>query len=269
MKPDVLGDRMKMYERQESSRTFIPGLPVYARVDGRSFSKFTKGMKRPYDKDMANAMIETTKALVKETNADIGYTQSDEISLVWYTSNPNGQIFFNGRIQKMTSQLAAIASVHFLVQAQKYWPEKVTQKLPTFDARVFNLPSLNEATNCFVWREWDATKNSISMAAQSVYSHKQLQYKGSKEKMDMLMDKGINWNDYPTFFKRGTYVQRVNRIVRLTQQAWDMIPDRHKPESREMIRSFIEEIEMPPISRVKNRIDVIFKKEKPILLEED
>ncbi|KKL92895.1 hypothetical protein LCGC14_1880070, partial [marine sediment metagenome] len=106
---DNFGDRMKMYEKAESGRRFMPLLPVYARLDGRSFSRFTKGFNRPYDKRMSEAMIDTTKYLVEETNALIGYSQSDEISLVWYSDSIDSQIFFDGKIQKMVSVLAALA----------------------------------------------------------------------------------------------------------------------------------------------------------------
>jgi hypothetical protein len=73
---DALGDRMKAYEAQECSRRFLPMLPVYARIDGRNFSGFTKGMDRHYDTRMSAAMVETVKGLVEKTHAKMGYTQS-------------------------------------------------------------------------------------------------------------------------------------------------------------------------------------------------
>jgi len=242
-KYDSLGDRMKLYEDMECGRKFMPRLPVYARIDGRAFSKFTRGMSRPYDESMTAAMIETTRHLVEQTNATIGYTQSDEISLMWHEN-----VFFDGRIQKMTSQLAAIASVYFLKEAQNHWPQKVKTKLPTFDARVFQLPSIEEAINCFVWREWDATKNSISMAAQSVYSHKELMNKNSSQKQDMLFEKGINWNDYPISFKRGTYVKRILVDKEIDDKTWAKIPEDKRPESKVVKRSIIRALCLDPIT---------------------
>lgn len=75
----TLGQRMKGYEKRETEMEFLPLLPVYARIDGRSFHTFTRGMKRPYDENLSRAMIETTKYLVEHTHAKVGYTQSDEI----------------------------------------------------------------------------------------------------------------------------------------------------------------------------------------------
>ena len=132
---DDLGDRMKVFEQAEAGRRFLPLLPVVARLDGRGFSSFTRGLQRPFDSRMSDLMIETTKALVDETVAVCGYTQSDEITLAWYSDDYRSQIFFDGKIQKMVSTLAAIASVTFNKLLPQFLPEKVTAA-PTFDCRV-------------------------------------------------------------------------------------------------------------------------------------
>ena len=72
-----------------------------------------------------------------------------------------------------------------------------------FDARVFNIPK-EEVTNCLVWRQQDATRNAIQMLGQCNFSHKELHEKSCADIQDMLMtQKGINFNDMPTEFKRG------------------------------------------------------------------
>jgi tRNA(His) 5'-end guanylyltransferase len=209
---DEMGDRMKGYEQRETGRKFLPYLPVYARLDGRGFSRFTKGMERPYDAAMSDAMTEVTKYLVENSGALTGYCQSDEISLCWKQEDYKSEIFFGGKIQKMVSTLAAMATAKFVAIALKEWPEKCTKALPTFDCRVFQLPNDEELANTFLWRVNDATKNSVSMAASSVSSHKELQGKGRADRLDMLLEKGINWNEYPRFFKEGTFVKRRNFI---------------------------------------------------------
>ncbi len=170
---DNFGDRMKRYEKAESGRRFMPLLPVYARLDGRSFSKFTKGFGRPFDKRMTSVMIDTAKYLVNETHALIGYTQSDEISLVWYSDSIDSQIFFDGKIQKMVSVLASLATVMFNECCQMNSLQNAAVSMrPIFDCRVFQLQNKMEATNALLWREQDATKNAISMAARSMFGHK-------------------------------------------------------------------------------------------------
>ena len=183
MSSDALGDRMKEYESHETARRFLPGLPIYARIDGRGFSKFTRGMDRPFDGNMSRSMIETTKTLVRETHATIGYVQSDEISLVWIPG-PNGISWFNGKIMKMSSVLAGLATASFMENVIQYFPNwmALVLRLPHFDCRVISMPSETEAANMVLWRTLDAAKNSLSMAASHYYSHKDLQNKSGSDK---------------------------------------------------------------------------------------
>lgn len=204
-----LGDRIKMYEKMETSDRFMPMLPIYARIDGRSFSKFTKGMTKPYDRTLSKIMMEVTKYLVQETGACIGYTQSDEISLVFNQKTIESDVFFSGKKQKMVSVLAGLATAKFVELALKLYPEECAKRLPVFDCRVFQVPSKVEAVNCFVWRSQDAIRNSIQMAGRAVFSHSELDRKNQNQILDMLInEKGINWNDYPKFFKEGSFWQR-------------------------------------------------------------
>lgn len=209
---DALGDRLKDYEKRETGETFIKGVPVYARIDGRGFSKFTKNMKRPFDDCFSLIMVEVTKYLVQETNACTGYTQSDEISLGWYEPDLKSDIFFGYKKQKMVSTLSALATAKFLELAMKMFPEECSKRLPTFDARVFSVPNEMELMNCFLWRVQDAVKNSVSMATRSVFSHKDMMGKNTNEMKDMLLTKGINWNSYPRPFKEGSFIKRTNYL---------------------------------------------------------
>jgi len=265
---DDFGDRMKMFESRETGR-FMPLLPIYARLDGKSFSKFTKNFDRPFDVRMQRWMIETTKDLVKKTNAKIGYTQSDEISLVWYSDKIDSQVFFDGKKQKLVSVLASMCTASFIAnylngvcRSDDDYSQLLGKDLPVFDCRAFQLPSLMEATNCFLWREQDATKNAISMACRHYYSHKEMHGKSGSEMQEMLFQKGINFNDYPAAFKRGTFVQHRTFEKELTREELEKIPEHKRPEGP-VIRSKIEEIEMPKFSSVSNRVNVIFNEKEP------
>ena len=257
---DSLGDRMKDYEAREAGRRFLPMLPVYARIDGRNFSAFTRGMDRPYDLAMTEAMIRTTEALVEETHARIGYTQSDEISLVWQAERSDSSIFFDHRIAKMTSVLASFATAAFIHALR--WEGSYAGRidnLPHFDCRVFQLPNRSEAANVFLWREQAATKNAISMAARSVYSHKALDHKNGAEMQEMLFAKGINFNDYPNHFKRGTFVRRTTIRRAFTDVELARIPEAHRPETGTMVdRSETGRLDFPRFGSVTNREAVIF-----------
>lgn len=262
---DTLGDRIKFYESATCGIKMMPLIPVIARLDGKSFSKFTRGLKRPFDERLSNLMVETTKYLVRETNSNCGYTQSDEITLVWYTNRSDSSIYFDGKLFKMISDLAASASVFFNSKLGEYIPEK-SDKLPRFDCRVFNVPTLEEAANAFLWREIDATKNSITMAASHYYSHKFLMGKNSSEKQELLHQKGVNWNDYPSFFKRGTYIQRKRVVTKYDPKEIENLPEKHaarKNPDLEVERWSIDRVDLPPMSKIKNKVGVILFGEEP------
>lgn len=263
---DNLGDRIKSYENQTCGIKLLPRIPVIARLDGKTFSTFTAGLKRPYDNRLSDLMIETTKYLVKETNANCGYTQSDEITLVWYSDSYESKIYFDRRLFKMLSDLAAMASVYF----NRYLPNAIPEKghlMPRFDCRVFNVPTIEEAANVFLWREFDATKNSISMAAQHYYSHLDLNKKNSSDKQEMLFLKGVNWNDYPSFFKRGSYIQRKRLLTKYSSSELEILPLKHNARTNpdlEIERYVISVLNIEPIATISNRADVILNGATPI-----
>lgn len=262
---DALGDRMKMYESMEAGRRFMPGVPIMARLDGRGFSRFTRGMKRPYDEAMSQCMIETAKTLLNETGAILAYTQSDEITLVFSTHN-GADIFFDGRISKIISQLGALATVHFYRSILKSELSSYAERVPTFDARVWQVPNLEEAANTVFWRELDATKNSISMAAHHYYSHEFLQKKNSRDKLVLLEEKGVVWGDYPDFFKRGTYFIKEIRVGRLSAEELASLPPKHNahkdPDFSFERRVLVQKL-LPPLSKIENKVGVLFFAEEP------
>lgn len=262
---DDLGDRMKLYEGAEAGRRLMPLLPAMARIDGRAFHGFTRGMARPFDAAFSECMVATTAALVRDTGACMGYTQSDEITLAWLSRTTQSQIYFDGRVAKMTSQLAAQATLIFYRVVLARMPQ-YADRLPTFDARVWNVPNCAEGANVFLWRELDATKNSVSMAASAYYSHKELHGKHSGDMHDMLHAKGVNWNAYPARFKRGTYVQRRTVAIPFSADEMERLPPKHEARTNPGLlveRSVCAVLDMPPLGTVTNREAVIFDGAEP------
>lgn len=208
MKHDDFGDRMKKYE-SVSQLHLTPRMPVIMRLDGCAFHTFTKGLIRPFDETLLNAMALTASRLCAGIQGAIfGYTQSDEISiLIQDWKNLNTDRWFGNNVQKMTSISASIATAYFNTIFKH--PSNTSPAL--FDSRVFNIPK-EEVANYFIWRQKDCTRNSINSLAQSKFSAKELHGKSVSQVQDMLMDvHNINWNDVPTRFKRGTCV--VNGII--------------------------------------------------------
>lgn len=237
-KRDSLGDRMKRYESVPKTR-LTRRIPVIIRLDGKAFHTFTRGFVRPFDSVLMQTMDDTMKYLCENIQGCVlGYKQSDEISLVLVdyqtlTTEP----WLDYQVEKMCSIAASMATLAFNTAWRKNvdawatdinldWdcpdlidPDCLNQaKVYTsrfnsalFDARVFNVPK-EEVNNCILWRQQDATRNSIQLAGQAQFSYKQLHNKSCNQIQDMLfIEKGINWNDYPTSCKRGTCC--IKRIV--------------------------------------------------------
>jgi tRNA(His) 5'-end guanylyltransferase len=237
-----LGDRMKMYEQTSTARRAFKGQPLIVRLDGKNFHTFCRGLKRPYDERLSDLMVSVTKALVDRFQARVGYTQSDEITLAWHIQpHETAEFQFDGRFQKLESLTAAFCSVAFNRALGSYIPEKSDQ-MPIFDSRAFVVPTLKEAYHAFLWRQQDATKNAVSMAAQSMFSHKSLQgLHGPEMQEKMWAEKGVNFNDYPAFFKRGTFVKREKVLIQPGDIDMDGIPEKFRPTEaveRTQISSF-------------------------------
>ena len=219
MNKDTLGDRMKDFEAIPKN-FLIRRMPVIIRLDGRAFHSFTRraaikngAHEDPFSETMKFCMTHTAKVLCKQVqNVVLAYTQSDEISLLltdWATFDT--QQWFTGNIQKIVSLSASIATLAFNSAYATYESIKDCEDMPMFDARVFNL-TREEVCNYFLWRQQDASRNSVNMLAQYHFSHKVLQGKNNSQMQDMLMlEKGVNWNDIDTWKKRGFCVKKAQR----------------------------------------------------------
>lgn len=219
-KPYPLAVRMKDYEFVETEEKFRDDLPLICRVDGRSFSKFCKRFQKPYDTDMSDFMLKTTKYLLHETKADLAYHQSDEISLLFKPIEKPSSRMFDGKKFKLNSVIAGMASSFFMreVYTRCMWAEKdylYNDVIPHFDCRIFEVPNMVEAGNYFVWRQQDAKRNSISMMAQSIFSHKELQGKSGEEMLEMISSANHSYNDMPYNFKYGSFFskQKIEKVI--------------------------------------------------------
>lgn len=240
---DSLGDLLKAQEKGEAGRKADPCLPLMARIDGKCFSKFTKGLERPFDPRFARLMVETTKHLVEESEALLGYCQSDEVTLFWNNNkeeHSNREYWFGGKFQKLTSVLAGTASSFFSANLPHHLPEKVG-KYPVFDARVWNVPDMEHVYKNFLWRWKDAQKNSVPMYARHFFSHKSLQGKTSTEMRELLRTISKPWEELPAFFREGTYVRRERILLVPSDESLRSIPEEYRPKEP-IVRTVVKEI---------------------------
>ena len=109
------------------------------------------------------------------------------------------------------------------------------------------------------------------MAARSYYSHKELDNKNGSEMQEMLFQKGVNWNDYPAFSKRGSFIQRRRNFRKFTSEELSLLPEKHEARSNPELlveRTTYEVMEMPPFGKITNRPEVIFKGAVPLTGDE-
>ncbi len=206
-KGDTLGDRMKGYE-SASDYKLIRRMPMIIRVDGKAFHTLTRKMNKPWDIKFILTMQHTALGVIsKIQGAKLAYAQSDEISfLVTDYDELNTESWFGKRKSKMESISAAYASVFF--NAHNTYLASSFDELAVFDSRAFVIPK-EEVTNYFIWRQQDATRNSIQSLAQFHFSHKDIQNLNTSQLQEKLFsEKDINWNDIDTNLKRGYCIVR-------------------------------------------------------------
>ena len=234
---DELGKRMKTFYEEIPKTKLMRRVPVAIRIDGKAFHTFTKGFQKPFDEVLIKSMQDTMKYLCENIQGCVlGYTQSDEITLILVDYKKlTSSAWFDYKVQKVCSIAASMATIAF----NKYFSEninseycvfddelldgdfnpnykneylidlytthiKASYKGAMFDARCFNIPK-EEVANLIYWRQLDATRNSIQMIGQANFSHRELQNKSCNQIQDMLMtQKGINWDDIPSYQKRGS-----------------------------------------------------------------
>lgn len=263
----TLSEWCKWLEKNFSPEVMIPTLPVVIRIDGDNFSKWTKGLEKPFDGALTDLMIETTKFLVKETGAVIGYQQSDEITLILYSADKRISLYNDGKKQKILSKLLSKLTPYFNENRKTYLPKH--DKVATFDCRIYQTPTLHDASAQLLWRENDATKNSISMLAESFFSSESLLKMNGNQKQDRMMrEKGVNWNDLDVKFKRGTYVKRVRTSSPFTIEELKNLPAKHnahKDPNLVIERNVISIMDMPIFNKVTNKVDVVFFDAEPIV----
>lgn len=256
--------RMKKYEYV--TRTYLTTrTPVIIRIDGKAFHTFTRGFQKPFDGVLSTTMQRTMKYLCENIQGCVfGYTQSDEITLVLVDYKKiDTSAWFDYNIQKCASIAASMATMafnkYFIESVNDYQDDNIEdwcdnevntvtliskyysafEKGAMFDARVFNIPK-EEVTNNIYWRQQDATRNSIQMVGRAYFSDRQMHGKNTRQVQEMLFsEKGINWNDTPTKYKRGSCCVRV-RDEETGRSSW--VIDEEMPILKGESRSYVDNI---------------------------
>lgn len=211
-----LGDRIKGYENV--FRQHLPNrMPVIIRLDGCHFSSYLKGVKKPFDDSVINAMNETCVYLAKNIPGTVlVYTQSDEISIVINNFKKlNSEPWFNNNIQKMASVSAGMTSAYFSNLSPSIFNGSL--KFATFDSRVFVVPK-EDVNNSILFRQQDSIRNSVQSLARSLASHKECNNKNITELKNLIIQKGGDWDKLETQFKRGRCIIKIKKSSQLVNK---------------------------------------------------
>lgn len=220
-----LGDRMKEYYENRSKTYLTRRTPIIIRLDGKAFHTFTRGMKKPFDQVLIQTMNETAKYLCENIQGcKLAYVQSDEITLLITDYDTlSTDAWFDYNVQKMCSISSSMATLAFNkfffdsvcligheIKDEKHLKYYETLKSKCFkalfDSRAFNIP-IEEVTNCFIWRQQDATRNAIQLVGQAHFPHSILHNKSCNDIQDLLFNvKRINFNDFSVREKRGACI---------------------------------------------------------------
>ena len=188
--------------------------PVIVRLDGKNFKRITKNFDKPFDASFRGTMAQLAKQLAITSGATMAYTQSDEITLVLSKRREQSSIWFDGKYNKIVSLSASYASVWFGEIANELG---LYEKLPAndpvvFDSRAFMVPSKMDAVKALIQRQQDCVRNSVSMAARNYFSHKELHGKSISDRITMLKEIGVDWDEYSSAFKYGIFI-RKERVI--------------------------------------------------------
>jgi tRNA(His) guanylyltransferase len=204
---EQLDRRMRIFETAHD-HCVLPGMHMVARIDGRSFSRLTRdvlGLTEPYDLHMRDCMVKTLLHLCTGTGFHVlfGYTQSDELNLLLRRD----ESLFGRKLRKLVSVLAGEASAAFSLELGR---------IGAFDARISQLPGVDDVVSYFRWRAEDAHRNALNghsywlMRRQGLDDHaatKRLEGVSVSARNELLFQAGTNFNDLPAWERRGISVQ--------------------------------------------------------------
>ena len=198
-----IGKRMKRYEGV--TEYLLPNrIPVIVRIDGRAFHTFTRKFHKQWSEELANHMIATAHVVMGQMQGCcFCYGQSDEISfLLTDYRTIKTQSWFEYDLRKIISISAATASATLSL---------LTNHNIAFDSRAFSVPQ-DDVSNYFIWRQLDAIRNSTQFAASEYYSHEERENKNCETLVEMLKEKGINFEEYPLLRRRGFCISKKTGI---------------------------------------------------------
>jgi len=225
------------YYRGLTDYKLLPNSNILVMLDGKNFSRLIKNnFKKPFDDDFIRMMNNTAKFLCENVQGcKFAYVQSDEISLLITDYNtPETDLLFGGRLCKIQSILASLATSEFNRQFIKYhlfekrenWSgvgfadlsdQLDNLKLAQFDCKAWVVPNQNDVFAWFLYRQLDCIRNSKQQTAQTFVPHKELVKKDTDQQIAICREKtGVDWNSFDDKYKYGRFVYKVEKELTTT-----------------------------------------------------
>lgn len=269
--------RQTALEAEETARNLPPGSPVLARLSLVNFRLLNQRLNRPYDERFAHVMAETACYLLARTQATVAFQHGDEISLLFPNEVQGVPLIFGGRTQKLCSTLASACTAKFAQQMGVSLPAQA-EWLQTFDAKVWSVPSREDATMYFDWRQMMALRVSAQALGALHFSPEELAGKSPVRGMRKLELKGVDLTQYPKSFFQGQFFRKSAKpkeamtagsgagaapATELSGQAQTQMNARVSRSSSKS--KGLHALDMPPLPFLGNAVDVFFEDAEPLL----
>lgn len=217
----TLKSRISSYQ-ENSDFKLLNKLPVIFVVNGRSFSKSTSLVDKPFDQNLSTCLQATMLKLCHNIEGAIfGYSFNDEILIVSRNDQTQDTSpWFDNKVQKLCSAVSAIASTHFNSTVEN--TNLNMQNDLIFLTNAFTTPNIVEAVNTLIFKQQQNFYASIQFSCFYELLKKydkptiknMLVGLSTDEKVLLLSEEcDVDFNKYPSSFRRGVACYKAPKLV--------------------------------------------------------
>jgi tRNA(His) guanylyltransferase len=199
MNREALAEKINPYEVL-SSQELTAGRPIVARLVGRKFDPLYEASKfeRPFDPKFGKMLLKTLSHLCNTLGATYGYCERSEMSL-FAVSN-------GGEARRLVSRIGGEAAGKLSL---------LVGEVVTFETRLYEFPSAEEAREYFSWRSEESRTNALEYYCNHVLITNGadpqavpmiLEGLDNDEKVELLRQNELDYSQVPTWQRRGAGV---------------------------------------------------------------
>lgn len=245
--------RHQVYEAAYDN-IIINRLPIVIKLDGRSFSKLSENLQKPFDHNLTAIFNDTMLSLAKQIDGVIfGYQYSDKIIFILKNDKTKDTDPWCGnKIQALASLSASIATYEFMVHLWEMDPILNLNGPISFKSKVWAIPDNNEIINQLILRQYACVQHAVNESVHSVLKTKYgaetnqlLEGKTLEQRKQILSESGISFDSLPKIYRNGSGVYLTPTLIntpqgQITKHKW--LLDFELPifiENKEFIKTII------------------------------